>query len=51
MSVQMWTFIVVGITFALYIGIAIATRVESTSGFYVAGRGVPAAKRVGRGGT
>ena len=41
MSVQAWTFVVVGLTFALYIGIAIATRVESTSGFYVAGRGVP----------
>ena len=42
MSVQTWTFIVVGFTFALYIGIAIATRVKTTSGFYVAGRGVPA---------
>jgi len=42
MSVQTWTFIVVGLTFALYIGIALATRVTTTSGFYVAGRGVPA---------
>ena len=41
MSVQTWTFIVVGATFALYIGIALATRVNTTSGFYVAGRGVP----------
>ena len=41
MSVQTWTFIVVGGTFALYIGIALATRVSTTSGFYVAGRGVP----------
>ena len=41
MSVQTWTFIVVGGTFALYIGIALATRVNTTSGFYVAGRGVP----------
>ncbi len=41
MSVQTWTFIVVGGTFALYIGIAFATRVNTTSGFYVAGRGVP----------
>ncbi len=41
MSVQTWTFVVVGLTFALYIGIAIATRVKTTSGFYVAGRGVP----------
>ena len=42
MTVQTWTFLLVGLTFALYIGIAIATRVKSTSGFYVAGRGVPA---------
>ncbi len=41
MSVQAWSFLVVGLTFALYIGIAIATRVTTTSGFYVAGRGVP----------
>ncbi len=40
MSVQTWTFIVVGGTFALYIGIALATRVSTTSGFYVAGRGI-----------
>ena len=32
----------VGLTFALYIGIAIVTRVRSTSGFYVAGQGVGA---------
>ena len=31
-----------GLSFALCIGIAIATRVRSTSGFYVAGHGVPA---------
>ena len=42
MTVQTWTFLLVGLTFALYIGIAIATRVKTTSGFYVAGRGVPA---------
>ena len=30
------------IEFALYIGIAVATRVKSTKGFYVAGQGVPA---------
>ena len=29
-------------TFALYVGIAIWSRVKTTSGFYVAGRGVPA---------
>jgi len=39
-SITAWTYWIVGLTFALYIGIAIATRVRSTSGFYVAGRGV-----------
>ncbi len=42
MSIQIWTYIIVGATFAVYIGIAIATRVRSTRGFYVAGHGVPA---------
>ncbi len=41
MGVQTWTFIIVGITFALYIGIAIWSRASSTSEFYVAGGGVP----------
>ncbi|HCT53447.1 MAG TPA: cation acetate symporter [Balneola sp.] len=36
MDVQMWTYILVGITFALYIGIAIWSRAGSTSEFYVA---------------
>lgn len=36
----MWTWILVGITFALYIGIAIWTRAGSTKEFYVAGGGV-----------
>ena len=36
----MWTYIIVGITFALYIGIAIWTRAGSTKEFYVAGGGV-----------
>ncbi len=40
MSVQTWTFILVGITFALYIGIAIWSRAGSTKEFYVAGGGV-----------
>ena len=40
MSVQTWTFIIVGLTFALYIGIAIWSRAGSTSEFYVAGGGV-----------
>ena len=40
MSVQTWTFIIVGITFALYIGVAIWARAGSTKEFYVAGGGV-----------
>lgn len=41
MDVQTWTFIIVGLTFALYIGVAIWARAGSTSEFYVAGGGVP----------
>jgi cation/acetate symporter len=37
MSVQTWTYILVGVTFALYIGIAIWSRASSTKDFYVAG--------------
>ena len=40
MSIQVWTWILVGITFALYIGIAIWSRAGSTKEFYVAGGGV-----------
>ena len=40
MSVQVWTYIIVGITFALYIGIAIWSKAGSTKDFYVAGGGV-----------
>lgn len=40
MDLQFWTWIIVGITFALYIGIAIWTRAGSTKEFYVAGGGV-----------
>ena len=36
----MWTYIIVGITFTLYIGIAIWSRAGSTKEFYVAGGGV-----------
>lgn len=41
MSVQGWTFLIVGFTFAIYIGIAIWTRAKSTKEFYVAGGQVP----------
>ncbi|MGB0375970.1 MAG: sodium:solute symporter family protein [Flavobacteriaceae bacterium] len=40
MSVQTWTYILVGITFALYIGIAIWSRASSTREFYIAGGGI-----------
>ncbi len=42
MSIQTWTYIIVGITFSVYIGIAIWSRVQSTKEFYVAGGGVGA---------
>jgi len=37
MSVQTWTWILVGVSFALYFGIAIWARAGSTKEFYVAG--------------
>lgn len=40
MELQTLTFIVVGITFAIYIGIAVWARAGSTSEFYVAGGGI-----------
>ena len=40
MSILTWTYILVGITFSLYIGIAIWSRAGSTKDFYVAGGGV-----------
>lgn len=40
LNVQMWTYVLVGLTFALYIGIAIWSRAGSTKDFYVAGGGV-----------
>lgn len=40
MGVQNWTYILVGLTFTLYIGIAIWSRAGSTKDFYVAGGGV-----------
>lgn len=40
MTVQLWTYVIVGLTFALYIGIAILSRAGSTKEFYVANEGV-----------
>ncbi len=42
MTIKLWTFLFVGVTFAAYLTIAWLARVRDTSGFYVAGRGVPA---------
>ena len=40
MSVQLWTYLLVGLTFGLYIAIAIWSRAASTKEFYVAGGGI-----------
>ena len=40
MTVQIWTYIIVALTFALYIAIAIWSRAGSTKEFYVSGGGV-----------
>ena len=40
MDAQFWTYLLVGITFSLYIGIAIWSRAQSTKEFYVAGGGI-----------
>jgi cation/acetate symporter len=37
-----WTWIFVGISFALYLYIGWSSRVRDTEGFYVAGKGIPA---------
>ena len=41
MGILLWTWILVGITFSLYIGIAIWARAGSSKEFYIAGGGVP----------
>ncbi|MEQ9461839.1 MAG: sodium:solute symporter family protein [Phycisphaeraceae bacterium] len=41
--VGVWTLVLVGLSFALYLTIAWVSRVRDTRGFYVAGQGVPAA--------
>ena len=41
-TVQLWTLIFVVLSFGFYIYIAYASRVSTTSGFYVAGGGIPA---------
>jgi cation/acetate symporter len=41
MSLQLWTYLCVGLSFLVYIGIAIWSRASSTSEFYIAGAHVP----------
>jgi cation/acetate symporter len=41
-DIQIWTLVFVILTFGFYIYIAYASRVSTTSGFYVAGGGIPA---------
>ncbi len=40
MDVQTWTYLLIGLTFALYLGIAYWSRVTTTKEFYIAGGGV-----------
>jgi len=40
MSLQIWIWIIVGLTFAIYIGIAIWSKAGSTNEFYIAGKGI-----------
>ena len=40
MDIQAWTYVIVTLTFIIYIGIAIWARASTTSEFYVAGKGV-----------
>ena len=40
MNVQIWTFVMVGLSFSLYIGVAIWSKARSTGDFYIAGSNV-----------
>ncbi len=40
MNLQIWTWLLIAITFSIYIGIAIWSRASSTKEFYIAGGGV-----------
>jgi cation/acetate symporter len=41
-SVELWTIILVGLSFVLYIYIGWQSRVENTKDFFIAGQGIPA---------
>ncbi|HWC25356.1 MAG TPA: hypothetical protein VG474_02125, partial [Solirubrobacteraceae bacterium] len=42
-AIQTWALIFAVVSFAIYVGIAIYTRVRTTAGFYVADQNIPAA--------
>ncbi|MEA5549491.1 sodium:solute symporter family protein [Anabaena cylindrica UHCC 0172] len=42
MSVELWTIILVGLSFVVYIYIGWQSRVENTKDFFIAGQGIPA---------
>jgi cation/acetate symporter len=42
MGITEWTYLMVGLTFALYVSIAVLSRVRTTAGFDLAGQGVGA---------
>ncbi len=41
MSVELWTILIVGLSLLLYLYIGWRSRVKDSSGFFVAGQGVP----------
>ncbi|MBD2627809.1 sodium:solute symporter family protein [Trichormus variabilis] len=41
MSVELWTIVLVGLSFVLYIYIGWQSRVENTKDFFIAGQGIP----------
>ncbi|MFM7406171.1 MAG: sodium:solute symporter family protein [Cuspidothrix sp.] len=41
MSVELWTILIVGLSFVLYIYIGWQSRVENTKDFFIAGQGIP----------
>lgn len=41
MSIQAWTFLLVGLSFGLYLGVAVWSRARSTADFFVASADVP----------
>ena len=50
MDIQTWTWIIVGLTFALYMGIAVWSKAESIGEFYIADRGNHVIRKIDRDG-